>query len=535
MTAPWGLTASMSGISMLAYYHTVAKPLLWSFLIVAILHRVFAYTIWRVSATFYKPPIVDAPPIPAPVSNGNDPPKEDELVDENDADTVPVSPVPPPVPVEAKDESEAISWMLEYAKGDIGAGYMYKNTYRLYKLWVPLIMRQKDDAGVPAWFSVMDMLTKTTVIIAVIAITVSLATVFSYQLAQQPILGLISCDKETIDAALHCDAYTESCHLTPPCGPHDVDYIRLVETYHTRCTGTAYPKIAMIKNICFMEKDGNNDNNSWRHVWMKLVGSDFYSLEHTLVTFYRSKLHSAKELRRLMNEPVRVFYDQIGSLVGYGANTVTPTGVTRTNINHDDLMSTLTTWRNKKLSEKRRQKPCICAPHIGILNRMLFLWESDINMWKIYLDHNVSSVNTVYGDSDGIPRYDDFPHNVDTEIAVSVRGEETTGVTARIYPAASTIDLLEISMNVANVRSIDIQTTQQIRRHWGLEGPVLQSQIPHVYFDASLEAYHRTATNGMGFSGMSHRDGVVLSQRITDPLAACYYQCARIFDEIEEK
>ena len=528
---------------MLAYYHTILKPALLLFLLVAVVHRAFAYTIWRISATFYKPPpalpVDDVAQPPLPVPNGDksvteESPKQNENGKEKEDDPA-LPPLLPPAPTEAKDESEAISWMLEYVKNSSNAGYLPRKLHRLYELWVPLIMRQEDVDGVPAWFSVMHMLTKTTVIITVIAITISLTTAFSYQLAREPILGLVNCDKEMIDAALHCDAYTESCHLTPPCGPHDVDYARLVETYHDRCTGNAYPKIAMIKNICFMEKDGNNDNNSWRHVWMKLVGSDFYSLEHTLVAFYRSRVHSAKELRVLMNEPARVFYDQLGSLVGYGVNTVTPTGVARTNINHDDLMSTLTTWRNKKLTENRRQKPCICAPHLGILNRMIFMWESDINMWKIYLDHNVSTVNTVYGESDGVPRYDDFPHNVDTEIAVSVRGEPSHGSAARTYPAASMIDLLEISMNVATDRPIDIQTTQQIRRHWGLEGPVLQSQIPHVYFDASLETYRRASANGMDFSGMGHRDGVVLSYRVTDPMAACYYQCARIFDEIEEK
>lgn len=519
---------------MLAYYYGLVNPPLVFFLVVSIFHRILAHVTWRFSGNFHQARRVliipkDAPP-PPPQEEDED---KDNNADENadapaDAGVVP----PPEVEMKAKSEAEAVAWMLTYARSE-NASVVARKTYRFYELWVPLAMRMENDDGVPKWFSIMTIITMTPVIMLVVAITVSLSIGFSYQINQEPILGLITCDKQIIDAALHCDAYTESCHLTPPCGSHAVDYAQLVETYHDRCTGSTYPKIAMIKNVCFMEKDGLNNNNSWKHVWMKLVGSDFHGLESTLISFYRNARSSGGKLREIRDEPVRVFYDQIGSLVGYGVNTITPSGIVKTNINHDDLMSTLTIWRNKKLTERRRQKPCICAPHLGILNRMIFMWEDDINMWKIYMDHNVSSSNTVLYNGNLIPKYDDFPRNVDAEIATSIRGETRGEHHVRSYPGASIIDLLEVNMNTAAVRPVDLQTTQQISRHWSLEGPVLQSQIPHVYFDASLELY-RQATSG-SLSGMSQTDGTIVTQRITDPIAACYYQCSRIFDEVDSK
>lgn len=532
------LPISMSGIGTLAYYHAVIKPILWGFLFVSITYRIFAYVLWHKSATFFKaPPVVlvrrPAPHVERDNSDGDQ--SEGPVSDsENENHEVKEEEEPPSVkipPKRAQDELQAMSWALEYSRGET-ADYISTKIYRFYELWMPLALRLEDDAGVPRWFSFMHKLTKTAILLAVAAILASLTGAFLYQITQEPILGLINCDKEVIDAALHCDAYTESCHLTPPCGPHDVDYVQLVETYHNRCTGSAYPKIAMIKNVCFMDKDGNSDNNSWRHVWMKLVGSDFYSLEHTLISFYRDSQKSADELKALVDEPVRIFYDPIGSLIGYGVNTITPSGVARTNINHEDIMNTLTTWRNKKLPERKRQKPCICAPHLGILNRMVFMWQEDIHQWKIYVDHNVSRENTVYAESNLFPTYDDFPRSVNAEIASSVRGQDPNNISGRPYPGASEINFLEVNMDISSIRPIDIHTAQQIRRHWSLEGPVLQSQIPHVYFDASLEILEHP--ENIGFSGMNHNDGAVTSKRIIDPIAACYYQCARIFDKIEK-
>jgi hypothetical protein len=281
--------------------------------------------------------------------------------------------------------------------------------------------------------------------------------------------------------------------------------------------------------------DQQHETNSWNVGWKNLVGADFHALETTLIKFYRDPKITADVLIDYMKMPVRVIYDQKGSLVGYGVNAVDRFGrVTYTNLNYDDLMTILTTWRQKKLSANVQANPCICAPHLGILSRMIFIWEQQAGYWDIYLDHNITSTNIMYGEGNIVPRYSDFPRNVALEIEAGVTG---SGRIVPNYPGASTVELLRAELDLSRSRPLDIQTARTISRYWAL-----REQHPHVYFDASLALYSRDISiagnifsrTQSTLSGMAHGDVVVETRRLVSKEASCYYQCARIFDTFSD-
>jgi hypothetical protein len=553
-----------SGVPMLAYYYTYVLPILTTFLIVTSIYRFLARMVLMYSGSF-KPLPQPVPVVPESEDDGDiiEPGESNEGDDDKEKKEKSV-PVPDtgseesnegdddkekkeklvPVP-DTDSEDVAMGWLMQY--WEKSESNLARRAYRTYELWVPLGFRLVDKTtGAPGWFCVLRYMSKTPIMVVVASILIILTISLSLRVKQNPILGLVNCEHDTIDVAIHCEAYTESCHITPPCGPHPINYMELVATYHSRCTGPNYPKISLIQNICFMDRE--HETNSWHPTWLNLVGSDFHVLETTLIKFYGRDDVTPSILKRHMNMPVRVIYDQLGSLSGYGVNAITRTGIVHTNINHDDLMSVLTTWRQKKLGTNSKETPCICAPHLGILSRMIFMWEKEASSWKIFLDHNVTNTNSFYGTDKQTPTYQDFPSNVAIEIANSVRGEDDDTLT-RGYPGVSTIDLLDVSMDISRDREIDLHTAQSISRYWAVGGQMLQEQQPHIYIDASLPLYRRGTwpdkhqINGhtigtaksSGFKymlgDMSRSDAVTQSLRIIDNEAACYYQCTRIFDD----